>query len=523
MIRNGERRPKKNSVNPIYHEIIKNIREVANLSNALKTSFGPCGKDKVIKKSSDKILITNDGATILKNTKFKNEILKIIRDLSIHQDNEVGDGTTGVILLSSSLLINATKLLEKGIHPVRISEGYEHACDKSVSFLEKLSFQISDRINIYYGLKSIAESSINSKIINRSKKRLSEICVKAVLSILDCNRREVNLDLIKMVTSSGGKLENTTLIDGVVLNKEFSSSQMPKIVNEPRVCLLTSPLEPPKPRVNHSIEIGSSKGYKDVIFQEQKYFLEMIEQIKSCGVNLVFCQWGFDDEANHLLVRSKISAIRWVSGVDLELISLLTGAQIVSRFSDLNSGTVGFCGQIKEVNLGMNSEKHILIEDCTESSVITLFIRGSTDFVTQEAKRSIWDSLNAVKNIIRDNRVVFGGGSTEMACSNAIRFEAENSVGIKNYILESFSDSLRIIPFTLAENSGADPIIITQELAFQQWNSKNFSLGIHGHNGNIFDMSRLKILEPLVTKQSQLINATQIANAILRIDNTYIS
>mmetsp|Transcript_43662 Transcript_43662/g.103765 ORF Transcript_43662/g.103765 Transcript_43662/m.103765 type:complete len:333 (+) Transcript_43662:67-1065(+) len=315
--------------------IKKNIQDIINLSNILKTSLGPLGMDKVIRESRKNILITNDGATILDRAKIKGEIRKMIVELSMAQDNEIGDGTTGVVVLTGGLLEQAQKLLENGIHPVRICEGFEHASDMCLSYLEKISQIFDQKLEIFQNLVKAAMTAMNSKIINRSKKKLAEICVKAILAIADLRRRDVNLELIKIDGKIGGNLEKTTLINGIIIDKEFSNPQMPKEIRDVRLSILTCPLEPAKPKSKHKIEIESVENYEDLEKVEQNYFREMINQIKASGTNLVLCQWGFDDDGNHLLLRNKLSAVRWVSGAEIELLLVSTGAQIVPRFNEI--------------------------------------------------------------------------------------------------------------------------------------------------------------------------------------------
>eukprot|EP00290_Baffinella_frigidus_P009871 CAMPEP_0180121856 /NCGR_PEP_ID=MMETSP0986-20121125/3267_1 /TAXON_ID=697907 /ORGANISM="non described non described, Strain CCMP2293" /LENGTH=278 /DNA_ID=CAMNT_0022061009 /DNA_START=186 /DNA_END=1023 /DNA_ORIENTATION=- len=273
----------------------------------------------------------------------------MIVELSMAQDNEIGDGTTGVVVLTGGLLEQAQKLLENGIHPVRICEGFEHASDMCLSYLEKISQIFDQKLEIFQNLVKAAMTAMNSKIINRSKKKLAEICVKAILAIADLKRRDVNLELIKI----GGNLEKTTLINGIIIDKEFSNPQMPKEIRDVRLSILTCPLEPAKPKSKHKIEIESVENYEDLEKVEQNYFREMINQIKASGTNLVLCQWGFDDEGNHLLLRNKLSAVRWVSGAEIELLSVSTGAQIVPRFNEITTSTIGFAGRVRESNLGM--------------------------------------------------------------------------------------------------------------------------------------------------------------------------
>jgi len=499
--------------------IKKNIQDIINLSNILKTSLGPLGMDKVIRETRKNILITNDGATILDRAKIKGEIRKMIVELSMAQDNEIGDGTTGVVVLTGGLLEQAQKLLETGIHPVRICEGYEHASDICISYLEKISQIFDQKLEIFQNLVKAAMTAMNSKIINRSKKKLAEICVKAILAIADLRRRDVNLELIKIEGKIGGNLEKTTLINGIIIDKEFSNPQMPKEIRDVRLSILTCPLEPAKPKAKHKIEIENIETYEDLEKVEQNYFREMIDQIKTSGTNLVLCQWGFDDEGNHLLLRNKLSAVRWVSGAEIELLSVSTGAQIVPRFNEITTSTIGFAGRVRESNLGMNQERFLIIEDCPLSNSVTIFIRGNSDLIIEEAKRAIRDSLCVVKNLLKDSRIISGGGSSEMACSVFIKEIAETNLGIKHYILGGFSEALKIIPIVLAENAGYSSIEILSNLFTRQISEKNIHLGIDSNGNGIDDMNKQNIYETLISKQQQIQTATQMANTILRIDD----
>jgi len=501
--------------------IKKNIQEVTDLSKILKSSLGPLGMDKVIKESKKNITITNDGATILKKAKLEGEIRKMVRELSVGQDEEVGDGTTGVVILAGSLLEQAEKLIQKGIHPSRIIEGFEHANDICLSHLELISEPLGKKSDIISCLLATACTAVNSKVINRSKKRLAEICTKAVLAVSDLERRDVNLDLIKIDGKIGGSLENTTLINGIVLDKEFSHHQMPKEIKDARICILSSPLEPPKLKAKHQIEIENIQEYKNLESTEKEFFRDMISQIKNSGANILACQWGFDDEGNHLLLRNKISAIRWVSGYELELLAISTGAQISPRFNEITTSTLGFAGKIRENCIGTNQERILVIEDCSKTKSVTIFIRGGSQLIITEAKRAIRDALCAIKNLIRDNRILAGGGSSEMACSIKISNESENLDGLKHYIFNGYSEALKVIPLVLAENSGYSPIETVSTLQTQQLGYKNPKLGIDCFGNKITDLSREKIFETLVSKQQQLQIATQMANTILRIDDIF--
>lgn len=497
----------------------ENIKKVKEISKILRSSFGPMGMDKIIKENDQKITITNDGATILGKLKFHNQITSLIAELSKSQEEEVGDGTTGIVLLLSTLLDQAEKLMEKGIHPTRIIEGYEHAADFCIFYLENISRSVERNNNIFSCLLFTAMTAMNSKVINRSKKRLAEICVKAILAVSDIERKDFNFDLIKIDGKIGGNLENTTLINGIVIDKDFSHSQMPKEIKDVRISIVTCPLEPPKPKTKHRIDIENIENFKELEFAEKKFFKEMILQVKKSGTNLLICQWGFDDEGNHLLLRNKLSAVRWASGQEIDLLAVATGAQIVPRFNEITSSTLGFAEKIRENCFGNTQDRILIIENCAKSKALTIFIRAGSDFILNEAKRSINDAMCAVKNIIRDNRILFGGGSAEMACSIKISDEAEKCSGLKQFILQGFSESLKTIPLVLAENAGYFSIELISQLQNKQKKEKNPFLGVECQGNGICDMQKLKVFESLISKQQQIQMAVQISNGILRIDN----
>ncbi|AEA38971.1 t-complex protein1, epsilon-SU (nucleomorph) [Cryptomonas paramecium] len=498
--------------------IKKNISFITKISNILKSSFGPLGMDKIINEKNGNIIITNDGATILSSMDVKNSVEKMLVNLSKSQDEEIGDGTTGIIIMTASLLKQAEKLIEKGIHPVRIVEGFEYACDICLGHLENISERMSKDYDVYTFMLEAGITSMNSKITKRSKKKLSELCIKSVFAVCDVIRKDVNLDLIKFEKRAGGHLEHTMLINGIIIDKEFSHTQMPKQMNDVRLCILTCPLEPPKPKTKYKIEIKNEIQFNQLYSFEQKYFHDAIFQIKSSGANLLLCQWGFDDEGNHLLLRNKLSAVRWVSGTEIELLAVTTGAQIVPRFNEITSITLGYASKIRESSLDKQN-RILIIENCAKSKVITVLIRGSSEFIVEEIKRSLRDGICVIRNLIKDNRIVFGGGSVELSCSLKIYEQAYQSFGLKHCILNSFSESLRAIPMILAENAGYSPIETLYQIMNRQIGEKNFHLGIDCTGKVVGNMKKKKVFETLLGKQQQIQNAVQLACAILKIDD----
>jgi T-complex protein 1 subunit epsilon len=254
--------------------------------------------------------------------------------------------------------------------------------------------------------------SLGSKVVSKDQKRLAEIAVRAVLDVADLERKDVNLDLIKIQEKTGGSIEDTQLIEGILIDKDFSHPQMPKEVHDARIAILTCPFEAPKPKTKHNIDITSAESFQKLYKLEQKYFTDMIEHLKKNGCNIALCQWGFEDEANHLLLQSKLPAVRWVGGVDIELIAMATGARIIPRFEEITPEKLGKAGRIKELHFGTGDEKMLVIEDCANCKAVTILVRGGSKMIVQEAERSIHDALCVVKTLIRCNRIVWGGGAS---------------------------------------------------------------------------------------------------------------
>jgi len=340
-----------------------------------------------------------------------------------------------------------------------------------------------------------------------------------VLSVADLENNDVNFDMIKMEGKPGGRLEETELIRGIVIDKEFSHPQMPKEIIDAKICILTCPFEPPKPKTKHKLDITSKEAYDKLFAHEQEYFKTMVKQCKDSGANLVICQWGFDDEANHLLLQNELPAIRWVGGVELELIAIATGGRIVPRFSELSAEKLGKAGRVREVSFGTTKERMLVIEGCECSNAVTVLIRGGNKMIVEEAKRSLHDAMCVVRNLIKDNRVVYGGGSSEMSCSLAVSAFADTVPGIEQYAIRAFADALDDIPMALAENAGLSPITEVTTLKSRQQSENNPRLGVDCNQAGSNDMKEHLVFETLIGKQQQIQLATQVVKMILKIDD----
>jgi len=496
-----------------------NVLAARSISSLLRTSLGPKGMDKMLVSADGEVTITNDGATILEKMEVEHQVAKLLVDLSRSQDNEIGDGTTGVVVLAGALLEQAEKLLDRGLHPVRISEGFEKAAEVAYKHLETIADTVQFSKEDTSALVDTAMTTLSSKIINVYKRKMAEIAVDAVLSVADLENKDVNFDMIKMEGKPGGRLEETELVRGIVIDKEMSHPQMSKEITDAKICILTCPFEPPKPKTKHKLDISSKEAYDKLYAHEQEYFNSMVKQCKDSGANLVICQWGFDDEANHLLLQNELPAIRWVGGVELELIAIATGGRIVPRFQELSEAKLGKAGKVREVSFGTTKERMVVIEECACSSAVTVLIRGGNKMIVDEARRSLHDAMCVVRNLIKDNRVVYGGGSAEVACSLAVSSYADTVSGIEQYAIRAFADALDDIPMALAENSGLQPIVETTEIKSRQLAENNPRLGIDCNQTGNNDMKNHLVFETLIGKQQQIQLATQVVKMILKIDD----
>eukprot|EP00928_Gymnodinium_smaydae_P022781 TRINITY_DN1901_c0_g1_i1.p1 TRINITY_DN1901_c0_g1~~TRINITY_DN1901_c0_g1_i1.p1 ORF type:complete len:565 (-),score=153.79 TRINITY_DN1901_c0_g1_i1:107-1582(-) len=481
--------------------------------------MGPKGMDKMVVGPDGDVLVTNDGATILEKMDVQHHIAKLLVDLSQSQDNEIGDGTTGVVVMAGSMLEQSLELIQRGIHPLRIAHGYEKACEVAVKRIEEISKKVDIMADDQAALKKAANTALGSKIVSGRQEQLAKICVEAVLSVADLERNDVNFDLIKVEGKVGGKLEDTMLIRGIVVDKDFSHPQMPKVVENAKMAILTCPFEPPKPKTKHKLDIRSAEDYKKLHENEQKYFRDQIKHIKDSGANLVICQWGFDDEANHLLYQQKLPAVRWVGGVELELIAIATGARIVPRFEELSAEKLGKAGKVREVSFGTQKEEMLIIEDCANSKAVTVLVRGGNQMAVDEAKRCLHDANCCVRNLIRDPRVVPGGGASEMAANLAIQAAADLEQGVDQYSMRAYAAALDVVPMALAENSGVSAISEMAAMKAKQQQTGNAWNGIDCMQRGVTDMWEQNVYEAAASKCNQLRLATQVVKMILKIDD----
>merc|ERR1711902_122637 len=368
-------------------------------------------------------------------------------------------------------------------------------------------------------LVKTAKTTLGSKIINKCHDKMANIAVDAIMAVADFETKDVNFELIKVEAKVGGQMEGSMLVKGVIVDKDFSHPQMPKELKDVKLAILTCPFEPPKPKTKHKLDVASVEDYKKLRDYEKECFETMVKQVKEAGANLAICQWGFDDEANHLLLQNELPAVRWVGGPEIELIAIATGGRIVPRFQELSADKLGSAGTVRELCFGTTKDRMLVIEECKNSKAVTIFLRGGTKMIIEEAKRSMHDALCVVRNLVRDNRVVYGGGAAEISCALAVSKAADKIKTIEQYAFRAFADALESVPLALAENSGLDPIKTLTQIKARHVSENNAALGVNCNDRSTNDMKEQHVIEALHSKKSQILLATQLVKMILKIDD----
>lgn len=489
------------------------------VASIIRTTLGPKGMDKLLVSDLGDVIITNDGATILEELNTEHPIAKLMVEVAKSQDKEVGDGTTSSVTIAGELLKNAGNLIDQGIHPTLVIKGYKMAANKALEHLKKISRKINEKDHAI--LEKIAYISMASKNIgtDEEKKKIAKIAVDAVLQVAEKSgdRLIVDRDLIKIEKKPGATVGETELIQGVLVDKEFAHPGMPKRIENAKIALLDASLEIEKTETEAKIEITSPEQIEAFLKQEEKMLKEMVEKIKQSGANVVFCQKGIDDVAQHYLAKYGISAVRRVKKSDMEKLAKATGARIITSLDDLTEKDLGSAGLVEERKI--RGEQMVFVENCKNPKSVTIFVRGSTDHVADEAERSVVDAVGSVSATLDEMGYVIGGGAIEIELSKAIRKYAEEVGGKEQLAIQAFADALEIIPKTLAESCGMDPVDALVQLRAKHQKQGGETYGINLFDNKVDDMEKLGVIEPVKTVKTAISSASEAAEMILRIDD----
>ncbi|MFX0049740.1 MAG: thermosome subunit beta [Candidatus Hodarchaeota archaeon] len=489
-----------------------NIQAAIAVADAVRSALGPRGMDKLLVDSLGDVVITNDGATILDEIDVQHPAAKMLVQVAKAVDAESGDGTTTSVIIAGELLKRAEKLLDQKIHPTVIIGGFKLASDKSAEILQKIANKI-DPNNIDH-LKNVARTSLNSKATGGAKELLSEIAVSAAKAVMEDNN--VDLDMISVIQKQGKSLAESELVQGVVIDKEVVNVRMPKSLEQPKIALIDLALEIKKTEFDAKIRITDASMMDAFLDQEQNMIKEMVDRVKDAGANVVLCQKGIDDLAQHFLAKDGILAVRRVKKSDMEKLSRATGARIVTNIKDLSADDLGTAGLIEEVQIG--DEKLIYIRDCANPKSVSIVIRGGSKYVTDEVDRALHDALCVVRDVLEDGWAVAGAGSPEIELHKGLKDFAGTVKGREQLAVDAFASAVEIVPRTLAENAGLDPIDILVELRAAH-DKGNVNIGINVDTGKNVDAFEAGIIEPLRVKRQALRSAREAAELILRIDD----
>jgi len=493
-----------------------NITAAKLVADLVKTSLGPRGLDKMLVDPIGDVTITNDGATILKEIDVQHPAAKMMVEISKTVDNEVGDGTTSSVVVAGSLLEKAEQLLNKDVHSSVIVEGYQAASEKALELLAQIAKQITpdDRAS----LLKIAKTSMQSKLISEDSEPISKIVVDAVLKISTkkAEKYTVDLDNIKVEKKSGGSIQDTALIKGIVLDKEIIHSGMPTKIERAKIALLNSALEVEKTEMSAEIRINDPTQIQMFLDEENRMLKTMVEKIHESGANVVICQKGIDDIAQHFLAKHGILAVRRVKESDMTKLAKATSGRVSTNIDDLNEKDLGYADLVHQKKV--ESDKWVFIEGCRNPQSVTLLIRGGSQRVIDEVDRSIHDALMVVKDVIEKPSIVGGGGAPEAFLASNLKEWADSFDGREQLAIKKFAEALEVIPLTIAENAGMDPIDTMITLRAKQSQGQKWT-GIDARKTKIADMYSQDIVEPLVVKEQIIISATETACMILRIDD----
>tara|TARA_B100001758_G_scaffold193563_1_gene170891 strand:+ start:3728 stop:5350 length:1623 start_codon:yes stop_codon:yes gene_type:complete len=496
-----------------------NIAAAKAVADSVRSTLGPKGMDKMLVDSMGDVVITNDGATILKEMDIEHPAAKMIIEVAKTQEQHCYDGTTSAVVLSGELLKRSEDLIEQNVHPTVICEGFRLAAEKAISLLEGHGISTDDNDAV---LLEVAKTSLTGKSAGAVKAFMADICVRAVnaVGVVDEGERIVDLSDIKVEKRQGGSIKDSTLIDGILLDKERVHAGMPRSINDAKIALINSAVEVKKTEVDAKIQITDPNQLASFLAEEENYIRGLVDKITASGANVLICQKGIDELAQHYLSKAGVFTIRRAKKSDMEALSKATGAQIVTNMDDLSADDLGHAARVEERKIGESDMT--FVTGCPEAKSVSVLLRGGTEHVVDEIRRAFDDAVGVVSVAWEDGAVLTGGGSVLAALSRDLRTYAETIGGREQMAIEAFASALEIIPRTLAENAGLDPV--TTLIALRKAHADGAShAGINVYEGGVVDMKDGNVLEPLRVVEQAIQSATETAIMILRIDDVISS
>jgi thermosome len=493
-----------------------NIMAAQVVANAVKSSLGPRGMDKMLVDSFGDVTITNDGATMLQEMDVQHPAAKMMVEISKTQDDEVGDGTTSVVVIAGELLGKAVELMDKKVHPTVIIDGFRDAQERAMEILEDIAIGVDPQDREM--LAKVATTSMASKLISGSRDYIAGLAIEAVLQIAEDadGGHEVDLEMIKLEKKPGGGVTDTTLIRGLAVDKEVVHEGMPKRVKDATIGLLNAAMEIEKTEFDAKIQIETPDEMQAYLNREEEMLREMVQKVKDAGVTVLLSQKGIDDMIQHFLAREGILAARRLKKSDLEALAKATGAKVVSSIDELTADDTGYAENVEERKIG--DDKMLFVEGCRNPKAVSILIRGGTERVVDEAERSLHDALCVIRDVVEEPKVVAGGGAPEVEVARRLREYAETVTGRERLAVNKYADAIEVIPVTLAENSGMDPIDALSEMQSRHTKGELWA-GVNGLEGKVSDMAELDVYEPLAVKTQALKSATESSTMLLKIDD----
>ncbi|HKM78226.1 MAG TPA: thermosome subunit beta [Candidatus Bathyarchaeia archaeon] len=498
-----------------------NITAAIIVAEVVKSTLGPRGMDKMLVDSLGDVTVTNDGATVLDEIDVQNPAAKMMVEVAKAQDDEVGDGTTTAVILAGNMLKRAQDLLDDGVHATTIVAGYKKAADRAIEILDSIgeTIKLEDKV----ALKKVAMTAMHSKGLGGAREHFADIAIEAVKQVAEKRGDSMyaDVDNIQLVKKEGKSLLDTELVRGIIVDKEVVNPGMPKQVKNAKIALLDAALEIEKTEISAEIRINDPTQMKAFLDEENRMMKQMVDKIKGSGANVVLCQKGIDDTTQHYLAKDGILAVRRIKKSDMEKLGRATGGKIITNLDDLKPADLGKAGNVEEQKIG--DDKMVFIKDCKDPRSVSILIRAGLERLVDEAERALKDALSVVADVVHKPKVVTGGGAVEAELAKRLRDYATKVGGREQLAIEAFAETLEMVPKTLAENAGFDPIDIMVALRSAHEKKDGMSQGVDVMKGGVKDMKKQGVIEPLRVKEQAIRSATEAASMILRVDDVIAS